>query len=213
LGYNQWVPLSFNDSTPYFNSLSAWNLNAGTGEWNVAAGNNYVKNGSFEADRKKIPSPVKPVQEQLTGWTSIVMEGNKISQDSAVSPALNYNNSESDRKVVIGEKSLNLSDNVSFKRKVFQAITSSPYVKLENGKYTLTAKVKNSSGFRNIEMYATTGGKTFRHQIKEENSTWQTIKIDNITIRNGRVEIGFMADGAASSFCYVDDVLLLKEDS
>jgi hypothetical protein len=26
LGYNQWVPLSFKDSVPYFNSISSWNL-------------------------------------------------------------------------------------------------------------------------------------------------------------------------------------------
>ena len=86
LGYNQWFPISFEGNTPYFNSLGSWNLNAKTGEWNVAADNNYVKNGSFEADRKKIPSPVKPVQQQLTGWTSIVIEGNIINLDSAVSP-------------------------------------------------------------------------------------------------------------------------------
>jgi hypothetical protein len=210
LGYNQWVPLSFDGATPYFNSLSAWKLNAKTGEWSVAAGNNYVKNGSFEADRKAIPSPVKPVQEQLTGWTAVVLEGNKISQDSSVTPVLNFNNSESDRKVVIGEKSLSLSDRVPFERKVFQIITSTPYVKLENGNYTLTAKMKNSSGFTNLQMYATTGGKTFNHRMEAENSAWRTIKIENIKISGGKVEIGFIANGAANSFCYVDDVILVK---
>jgi hypothetical protein len=33
-------------------------------------------------------------------------------------------------------------------------------VKLEKGNNTLTAKVKNSSGFTNLLMYAITGGKT-----------------------------------------------------
>jgi hypothetical protein len=210
LGYNQWVPLSFEGATPYFNSLSAWNLNAKTGEWSVAAGNNFVKNGSFEADRKLIPSPVKPVQEQLTGWTAVVLEGAKISQDSTVSPVLNHNNSESDRKIVIGEKSLNLSDKVPFRRKVFQTITSSPYVKLQKGNYTLTAKVKNSSGFTLLEMYATSNGNTFKHRIVEENATWQTITVDNIKISNEKVEIGFIAAGAANTFCYVDDIMLVK---
>lgn len=210
LGYNQWFPLSFDEATPYFNSLSAWNLNAETGEWSVAAGNNYVRNGSFEADRKLIPSPVKPVQEQLTGWTSIVLEGNKISQDSSVSPVLNHNNSEADRKVVVGEKSLNLSDNVAFKRKVFQTINATPYVKLEKGNYTLTAKVRNSSGFKALDLYATSNGKTFTHRIESENSAWRTITIENIKVSGDKVEIGFMADGAANSFCYADDVSLLK---
>lgn len=208
LGYNQWVPLSFDGDTPYFNSLSAWNLNAATGEWSVAAGNNFVKNGSFEADRKLIPSPVKPVQNQLTGWSSVVLQGNQISQDSTRSPVLNYNNSESDRKVVIGEKSLRLSDKVAFKRKVSQTISSSPFVKLENRTYTLAAKVMNSTGFTTLEMYATTGGKTFKNRIKGGNSTWQTITIENVRISSGKVEIGFVAEGAADAFCYVDDVSL-----
>lgn len=211
LGYNQWFPMSFEGREPYFNSLTSWNINAKTGEWNVSTDNNFIKNGSFEADRKNIPSTVKPMQEQLTGWTSTVIEGNAISFDtSARSPVLNHNNSEGDRKVVIGEKSLAISDNVNFKRKVFQVIRSSPFVKLVNGTYTLTAKVKNSSGFTNLEMYATGNGKMFKYDIKEENANWKTIKVDNISLRDGKIEVGFAAEGTANSFCYVDDVALVK---
>ena len=159
LGYNQWFPLSFDGAVPYFNSLNSWNLNAKTGEWKVAADNDYVKNGSFEADRRRIPSHVKPVQEFLLGWVTTVTEGNKISLDSNSSPVLNYFNSESDRKIVTGEKSLSISDKINFKRKVSQTITSSPYVKLKDGNYTLTAKVKNSSGFTKLEMYAVSNKK------------------------------------------------------
>ena len=64
LGYNQWVPLSFEDSVPIFNSLHAWDLNASTGVWKVNPLNNYALNPSFEADRKAIPSLVKPVQDR-----------------------------------------------------------------------------------------------------------------------------------------------------
>ena len=210
LGYNQWFPLSFDGSTPYFNSLSSWNLNAAAGTWKVAEDNNYVKNGSFEADRKYIPSKVKPVQIQLTGWATEVIEGNKIGLDSISSPLLNYFNSESDRKVVIGEKSLNISDKVSFKRKVMQTITSSPYVKLENGVYTLTAKIKNSNGFANLEMYAKSNDKNFKYSINKENAAWQTIRLQNIAIHNGKLEIGFLAEGTANASCQVDDVMLIK---
>jgi len=210
LGYNQWFPVSFEDKLPYFNSLSSWNLDAKTGEWEVAADNNYVKNGSFEADRKMIPSPVKPVQTKLTGWTSTVIEGNQISQDSVVSPVLNHNNTEDDRKTVIGEKSLNISDKVNFKRKVFQVISSTPFVKLKDGYYTLTAKVKNSSGFGKLEMYAVSKGKLFANSIEAENKKWKTITIKKIAVKNGKVEIGFLADAVANSFCYVDDISLVK---
>ena len=210
LGYNQWFPLSFEEHTPYFNSLGSWNLDTKTGEWNVATDNNYVKNGSFEADRRNVPNPVKPVQLQLTGWKTKVIEGNEMSFDTITSPYLNHNNSENDRKIVIGEKSLALSDKVNFKREVSQTISSSPFVKLENRNYILTAKVKNNGKFSKLEMYATSNGKTLKYNITEENTTWKTIQIENIKIENNTVEIGFLADGVAKAFCYVDDVSLVK---
>jgi hypothetical protein len=210
LGYNQWFPLSFDGAVPYFNSLGSWNLNAKTGEWNVAADNNYVRNGSFEADRRKIPSHVKPVQEYLLGWVTTVIDGNKISLDSTVSPVLNYFNSESDRKTVTGEKSLCISDNVNFKRSISQSITSLPYVNLEDGYYTMTAKVKNSNGFVKLEMYAMSNGKNDMYSFKDENTLWKTIAIEHILVKGGKVEIGFIAEGNANAFCYVDDVTLVK---
>lgn len=210
LGYNQWFPLSFDNASPYFNSLSSWNLDVKTGKWNVADDNNYVKNGSFEADRKRIPSHVKPVQDYLLGWVTTVTEGNKISLDSSSSPRLNYFNTEFDRKFVTGEKSLCISDKVNFKRKVSQIITSSPYVKLKDGYYTLTAKIKNSSGFTFLDMYTRSNGKKLTYDVKAENKIWKTIKIERINVRKGKVEIGFEAMGAANEFCYIDDVVLVK---
>lgn len=210
LGYNQWCPLSFDGKTPYFNSLSAWNLNAVTGKWAVADDNNYIRNGSFEADRKSIPSTVKPLQQQLTGWLSTVVEGNAIEAGNANSPALNHFNCESDRHIVIGEQSLHMSDKVAFKRKVSQIITSTPGVKLEDGFYTLTAKVKNSSGFTKLQAYAISKANTLNFNITGENASWQTITITNIPVKAGKVEIGFLAEGKADAFCHVDDVSLVK---
>lgn len=211
LGYNQWVPLSFEGQTPYFNSLSSWSLNAKTGEWRVGDDNNYVKNGSFEADRKAIPSHVKPVQTELLGWTTTVIEGNKISLDSLTSPVLNHANTESERKIVVGERSLNISDKIAFKRRVSQAIASSPYVKLKDGFYTLSAKVKNSSAFTRLEMVAQSNNKVKSFSIAEENPAWKTIAINNIAVKAGKIEIGFVAEGAANAFCLVDDIELVRE--
>ena len=210
LGYNQWVPLSFSGKTPYFNSLNSWNLEEKTGKWSVADDNDYVKNGSFEADRKRIPSVVKPVQTELTGWTTQIIEGNKISLDSNISPALNHFNTPNDRKMAIGEKSLKISDQINFKRKISQQITSSPYVKLVDGFYTLTAKIKNSKGFNNLEIYALSSGKKQNHLIQIENAEWSMIKLENIAVKAGKVEIGVLADGVANAFCLVDDVSLVR---
>lgn len=210
LGYNQWFPLSFDGAVPYFNSSGSWKLNAKTGEWKVADDNNYVKNGSFEADRRKIPNHVKPLQEYLSGWNTTVREGNKISLDSAVSPVLNYFNTEIDRKIVIGEKSLNISDKINFKRKVSQTIISSPYVKLKDGYYTMTATIKNSSGFNKLEMYAVSNGKSYSYNVDAENASWKKISIERIAVKGGKLEIGFLAEAVANAFCYIDDVLLIK---
>ena len=208
LGYNQWVPLSFNRNTPYFNSLSSWDLNTQTGDWSIAKDNNYVKNGSFEADRNRIPSLEKPVQKQLTGWFSDVIKGNQIVLDT-LSPRLNYLNTELDRQVVVGEKCLQISDQIDFRRKVFQIINSSSSLKIKDGFYTLTAKVKNSADFVALEMYANTGGDNFISSFKDEHSLWTTIKLDKIPLKGGKVEIGFIADGKANAFCEVDDVTLV----
>ncbi|HEX8313899.1 MAG TPA: family 43 glycosylhydrolase [Flavisolibacter sp.] len=210
LGYNQWFPLSFDGKAPYFNSLGSWNLNAKTGEWKVAADNNFVKNGSFEADRKNIPSHIKPVQTQLTGWATTVIEGNQVSLDSSTSPVLNHSNTEAERKIVIGEKSLAVSDKINFKRKVSQAIMSTPFVKLEDGDYTMTAMIKNSNGFARLEMYAESGKKRLAYNITGENAAWTMIRIERLQVKNGKVEIGFLAEGTANAFCYVDDVSLVR---
>ncbi len=211
LGYNQWLPLSFRDDTPYFNSLSSWNLDAITGSWEVAADNNYVSNGSFEADRNRIPSHVKPVQAFLLGWTTEVMEGNKVSLDSSSSPVLNYFNTQPDRKKVTGEKSLYISDKIPFKRKVSQTISSTPYVTLKDGSYTLTAMIKCSPGNSKIKMYAQTGDSSPALNYITADEGWKKIRIEKIKVSGGKVEIGFVGEGQAHAFCCVDDVTLIEE--
>lgn len=211
LGYNQWCPLSFDGETPYFNSLNSWNLDAATGEWQVAEDNNYVKNGSFEADRRYIPSPVKPIQEQLLGWVTKVYEGNEIVISSPDSPVLNYFNTEEDRKFVIGEKSLNIEDKINFKRRIYQIIESTPYVELKDGNYRLSAKIKSTGGFDLLEMYAESGGNRNQLEITTQNEAWTPIELKGIGVRNGKVEIGFLAHGTAGASCQVDDITFVKE--
>lgn len=62
IGYNQWMPLAFDGTTPVMQSLSAWSIDAAAGTWSVAAGNNFVLNPSFEADRVATNPPA--------GWTT-----------------------------------------------------------------------------------------------------------------------------------------------
>lgn len=210
LGYNQWVPLSFEDDAPVFNSLNSWNIDATTGEWVVAVDNDYVKNGSFEADRRRIPSPVKPVQTHLTGWITEVIKGNSIANDEH-SPELNYFNTQEDRRMVVGEKSLNISDTIAFERKVSQVISATPTVGLPDDSYTLSFKVRNTMGFDTLEAYAASGESRVSNAIATENKTWTTVTIDHIMVEGGKVEIGFIAKGDAFASCQIDDVSLVRK--
>lgn len=59
-------------------------------------------------------------------------------------------------------------------------------------------------------MYAISHGKMLTYTIKEENAIWKTIKLSPIAIQDGKVEIGFLAEGTPTSFGFVDDVSLVK---
>lgn len=209
-GYNQWCPLSFVNNAPYFNSLSQWELNSLTGEWRVGPDNNYCKNGSFDADRVNIPSASKPVQTYLSGWTFVVTRGNAIAVGSAHSPILNASNSTTDRAVVTGNKCLNITDSVSFNRKIYQRVASTTYVPLPDGTYTLTAKIKCGSQFNELYMYSISNAVTSRVDILYTDGLWHTVAIKDFAVKNGSSEIGFVADGNANAWCRIDDVTLIK---
>ncbi|MGC4070859.1 MAG: family 43 glycosylhydrolase [Polyangiaceae bacterium] len=62
LGYNQWMPITFDGANPIFHSLSEWYIDAVAGTWSVGPNNNYALNPSFEADRVAVTTP--------KGWTA-----------------------------------------------------------------------------------------------------------------------------------------------
>ena len=212
-GFNQWCPISFVNNKPYFNSLSQWHLNAETGEWSVGSENNYVKNFSFDADRVNIPSDNKPVQAYLRGWTTEVAKGNKVASGSADSPVLNAKNSKADRETVMGNFCMNISDKVDFQRKIYQKIASTDNVPLQNGQYTLSVYAKAGSAFNELYMYAQSGDETFRMDIADADGQWHTYTIENVIVKDNKIEIGFYADGKANAWCHIDDMKLLLTKS
>ena len=200
-----------NGDRPFFNSLSEWQLNAATGEWRVGQGNNYVLNGSFEADRRKIPCPAKPRQDYLRGWETEFIKGTKVTFDNPDSLTLNYLNSQDDRRHVVGEKSLNITDVVDFERKVSQTITTMPYVDLPDGTYTMRARVRYGGRFDRLVMYAESGGKRETCNLNRgKQDNWRGMYIKKVEVVGGHVEVGFYAEGRAGAYCRVDDVELVR---
>lgn len=210
-GFNQWCPISFDQGRPFFNSLTQWRLNAHTGEWWVGKDNNYVKNFSFEADRVNIPNAKKPSQNFLRGWTTEVIKGNKVMIGDANSPVLNGKNSSTDRAVVMGNHCLNISDKVDYQRKVYQTITSTPYVTLPEGRYTLRIYAKAKGPFNELYLYAESGDSTYKAPISNMDGQWHCYFINSIVIHGGKVKIGFYADGPSGAWCHIDDVALVAD--
>lgn len=209
-GFNQWCPISFEGDKPYFNSLSQWCLDAGTGEWTVGADNNYIKNFSFDADRVNIPSTKKPAQTYLKGWSFDVIKGNAIVQGGADSPVLNEKNSKEDRATVMGNRCLNIYDKVAYTRKIYQKIASTTRVPLTDGKYRMTCKVKCGSKYNELYMYAKVAGRTYKADIEYTDGEWHMVTIGNIAVSGGEVEVGIYADGAAGHWARVDDMTFVK---
>ena len=207
LGYNQWVPMEFDsDGTPNFVSLSEWQLDHATGDWRVGHGNNYVLNGSFDADRRIIPLANKPRQEFLLGWDTEVLRGNKVGVGLPDSPQLNRENSPEDNAHVTGKLALNISDNVAFERRVSQLVEDSRYIPLKDGKYILSATVKVSGSFSRLELF---GGKDAK-DLKGLGSDWQRVSVP-VTVKGGSIRVGIYAKGSAGASCCVDDITLVSK--
>jgi hypothetical protein len=62
IGYNQWMPITFNGTKPVMQSMSEWSIDPVAGTWAIGPGNNFIMNPSFEADRVTTSTPA--------GWTA-----------------------------------------------------------------------------------------------------------------------------------------------
>lgn len=210
LGFNQWMPMSFReDGLPVFNSLSSWQLNPLTAEWRVAPDNNYVMNGSFEADRRIIPLEKKPQQDFLTGWKTEVLRGTPVGNNIPNSPQLNAFNNVADHQWVTGKMSLYISDSVSFRRRISQEVTGTPVCEMPNGTYLLSAKVRTTGRFSRLYMFADNNHDLPVTATMPQNSDWQTVTLP-VTVVNHKLTIGFEADGQNGTQAYIDDVKLEK---
>jgi hypothetical protein len=112
---------------------------------------------------------------------------------------------------VIGEKSLAITDNTPFHRRVSQNISSTAFVKLPDGYYNLSAMIRCSGAFTAAFMYAKSKGKNIRYPISSDNKGWKKITLGHIKVRKGKTEIGFEAVGEAGAMLLVDDVELIRE--
>jgi len=186
IGYNDWCPLSFKGTTPVFNSVSQWNLDAATGAWSVGTGNNYVLNPSFEADRVS--------QHALAGWvnTTNIAGGDPNGNIKGAAHTGNF--------------CMQQTYATDYTATMSQAITALP-----NGAYTLTAWVRSSGGQNSAVLAARNfGGTGLSYSLARPIGNWTLVSIPGINVTDGKCEVAIISDARANNWVQVDDVSLVK---
>lgn len=107
-----------------------------------------------------------------------------------------------DKSGVTGRHCLNLYSAEDYKFKLSQDLT------VPNGTYTMTAKGYGSSS-KNFKLYAQSGGNTLETNFKRS-SSFSEITIENIVVKDGKIEIGVLADAAGGDWLRADDITLVK---
>jgi len=187
LGYNQWCPLSFSGTAPSMNSVTEWNLDAQTGSWTVGAGNNWILNPSFDADRV--------VQTALAGWAD--------STDQATFPGGNVAAART------GRFSLVHSPSVAYRAKQSQQISGLP-----SGSYSLSAWVESSGGQASCDVYArTSAGKEYDLSASSASANWKQLSVSGIPVTDGKLEVGVRSVANANDWLRVDDISLVQDAS
>lgn len=186
IGYNIWVPLSFEGDAPVFNSLSEFRLDAAKGTWSVGKGNNYVLNPGFEADRVAQTS----VAGWRTSWTSL----------KGAAPVVNTLDGHASRwALVLRHADPSMGSAV-------QDVT------LPNGRYTLRAWVRSSGGQAVARLFASGhGGPEVAQQFSGPLAEWRQVSLPGIEVRNGSVQVGVYTEGKDGQWLMLDDLSLVQE--
>ncbi len=185
IGYNVWVPLTFDGAVPRFQSLSAFDLDARRGTWRVGAANNYVLNPGFEADRVAQTG----VAGWTTSWTSL----------KGPSPIVNVPGGHT------GRWALTLAPAAASMGSVVQDIA------LPNGTYTLRAWVKSAGGPAVATLFAAGhGGATVARDLPKAADRWSEVTLPSIRVESGHVQIGAYVEGHAGQSIVLDDVRLTR---
>jgi hypothetical protein len=188
IGYNDWVPLSFNGTAPVFNSLSQWDFDATTGAWRIGAGNNYVLNPSFEADRV--------AQRALAGWTN-------TSNIQGAGPNGNVKGAAHTGNFCMQQKY----------RTNYMAGMSQD-INLPNGTYTLSAWVQSSGGQNSAVLAAKNfGGADLSYSLAKGIPNWTLVSIPGIKVANGKCRVSIDSDAMANNWVQIDDISLINSSA
>jgi hypothetical protein len=180
IGYNQWCPITFSGTTPIFNSVNQWTINASTGAWSVGPDNNYAINPNFEADRV--------VTSTIAGWNNLNSASNLAGKQSTGNFVLYHYNA------------------AAFSAMTHQTITvpngtytMKAWVKSSGGQSICRLFARDFGGTE-IRYNMNTA----------ISSWTQVTVSSAIDVTNGSVNIGLYTVGAAGQWAQVDNITLTK---
>lgn len=203
IGYNVWDPLSIDgDGTPHFNSMSQWNLNSSTGEWSVGRDNNYILNGSFEADRARAPYQDKDTPKgditNIAGW-----------QSSDLNTAYN----EADKDSRVGNFNLTFWASKDYTASIKQTISPQRYA-LPSGSYTLKVQVLKSADIQSAKLTFSSGSNKAELDFKslQNNAKWRMLSTQ-VTVSGSSAEISVSVTGKSGQSLKLDDFELVRNSN
>lgn len=98
-----------------------------------------------------------------------------------------------------------------WKAAAYEASTYQTITGLANGTYSLTAWILNGGGQNEVHLYAKNyGGSELQQDLPVSAAKWVKIRIDNIQVTNGQIEIGVYSDANAGNWINMDNVKLYK---
>ncbi|WP_110931936.1 glycoside hydrolase family 53 protein [Paenibacillus bouchesdurhonensis] len=150
-----------------------------------SAPTNLVANHSFEAD----------------GWTTTPSSWNRWAADTA-----SYNAIKVEENGITGSYKLTHWSDSAYEASTYQTVSG-----LSNGTYTLSAWVLNSGGQNTLQLYAKNYGGSERNvNLPVSPTKWVKVKIENISVTNGQIELGIYSDANADNWMNLDNVKLYK---
>lgn len=187
LGYNQWVPLSGTGADVSFNSLSEWDLNARTGEWEVGEGNNWILNPDFAADRIAVTT--------VTGWT-------QVTDPSSATTAFVQNTSPG-------------ADGSRFALRLGAAEAFSGGVQQEEevpaGVYSLAVKASNPGGLTAAQVSVTGADGVTHTTAIPATAGWADVASEQFVLPAGTTHVAITATGTGGQSVSVDALSLRRQ--
>lgn len=204
LGYNQWNPLVFDASgNPHFNSMSRWRLDAESGRWAVDVANDYVLNGSFEADRVVVGAH---------GYTD--KDGNSIPGIAGWerrNPEAVGNVADSYGRV--GDYDVRFTSDQAYVASLEQNLGTGGHVQLPDGEYRLSLQYVNPGGVDDARALVQSAGGTYQVDLSASTGgVWKNVDLP-VTVTGGRALVKVEVRGAPGQTIHVDDIAMTGVDA